>query len=193
MDVDVAAKLNATIVSIDPFTGDVNMWTWEKQHRDQRKWFFLRNEKGRPTIYDRFRANMVEAGYADMIVPIVASSIVGIKLLGRLFDEKRIPMLPQVLYLDSAHEEGETFLELHRAWDILPPGGVLFGDDFGWKAVQNDVLKFSKHIGINAALSKKYIEQLPECTMTGSPAHVVLCDYQWLLFKPSEGGEHIPY
>jgi len=114
------------------------MWAWEKQIRDQRKWVFLRNEKGRPTIYDRFRANMVEAGYADMIVPIVASSIVGIKLLGRLFDEKRIPMLPQVLYLDSAHEEGETFLELDRAWDILPPGGVLFDDDFGWKAVQND-------------------------------------------------------
>ena len=127
-----------------------------------------------------------------MIVPIVASSVVGMKLLFQLYQEKRIPKFPEVLYLNT-HDDGETLLELHRAWDILPPGGVLFGDDFNLESIQNDVLKFSKHIGINAALSKKYIEQLPECTMTGSPAHVVLCDYQWLLFKPSEGGEHIPY
>jgi len=48
------ATSKISIVSIDPFTGDVNMWDcWEKQHRDQRKWVFRRNEKGRPTIYDR--------------------------------------------------------------------------------------------------------------------------------------------
>ena len=32
------------------------------------------------------------------------------------------------IYLDSAHEFGETFFELMLFWEVLKPGGVLFGD-----------------------------------------------------------------
>jgi hypothetical protein len=34
-----------------------------------------------------------------------------------------------LIYLDSAHEQGETLIELALYWNILQPGGVLFGDD----------------------------------------------------------------
>jgi len=179
-----AAKLNATIVAIDPFTGDVSMWASEKASRKENRFAMLRNTKGHPTIYDRFRANVVDAGHADMVVPIVASSIVGMKLLAQLYQEKRIPKFPEVLYLDSAHEEGETLLELRRAWDVLPPGGVLFGDDFNWTAVQTDVHKFVSHVKVNEELMKKFMDQVEGCTKQGNDK-IVLCNAQWLLFKPA--------
>ena len=49
---------NTEIVCIDPFTGDVNMWDWEKNGPEGNGgWRFLRLENGIPTIYKRFLAN----------------------------------------------------------------------------------------------------------------------------------------
>jgi len=60
----------------------------------------------------------------------------------RLVARQHLPVAPQVIYLDSAHEKGETLLELHTAFRALSPGGVLFGDDTAWPAVRHDVLAF---------------------------------------------------
>ena len=46
---------------------------------------------------------------------------------------------PDVIFLDSAHEEDETFMEISMYYKILMPGGIMFGDDYGWPAVKNDV------------------------------------------------------
>lgn len=143
-------KSGTQIVCADPFCGDVNMWAWERELKLSGEWQFLRIEDGRPTIWERFLANVLKAGVDDIIVPITATSIVGIRLLQRLYDEYRLSELPQVIYLDSAHEADETFLELKRAWSILPEGGILFGDDWGWQAVRQDVLKFSLTITQNS-------------------------------------------
>jgi predicted O-methyltransferase YrrM len=138
----MAQTSEAQIVCIDPFTGDVNMWDWERNDG----WKFLRLEKGIPTIYNRFLANCKEAGFEDRILPINCTTSVGIKLLQRLKDQERISALPNYIYLDSAHEKDETFLELSLCWNLLPPGGVLFGDDWNWDAVRHDVVKFSETI-----------------------------------------------
>lgn len=54
------------------------------------------------------------------------------------------------IYLDSAHEYGETFLELMMYWEVLKPGGVLFGDDYhGFPAVKHDVDLFVTMKGLN--------------------------------------------
>ena len=47
-----------------------------------------------------------------------------------------------MIYLDSAHEQGETLIELALYWNILQPGGILFGDDWSWMTVRCDVKKF---------------------------------------------------
>ncbi len=135
-DIVKSRGASTEIVCIDPFTGDVNMWAWEQPFRKANEWLFLRLENGRPTIYDRFLANVSAAGHADIILPIAATSIVGIKLLRRLASESRLSCLPDVIYLDSAHEPDETFLELQNCWELLKPGGVLIGDDWDWSAVQ---------------------------------------------------------
>lgn len=49
----------------------------------------------------------------------------------------------QVIFLDSAHEQGETLIELALFWPLIQPGGILFGDDWDWKTVRCDVKKFA--------------------------------------------------
>jgi hypothetical protein len=142
-----ALKMKTQMVCVDPFTGDVNMWDWEKKLTHNKEWRFLALKNGRPTIYDRFLANISESGHADVIVPLQCTAMVGLKLLKRLKDQGRLSELPQVIYLDSAHELEETFVELKAAWDILPERGLLWGDDWSWEAVREDVSKFCAFIG----------------------------------------------
>jgi len=126
---------NITLVAMDPFVGDVNMWDWEKKLRAEKHrrnghgFLFLDIRHGQPTIWDRFLANTAAAGLAGQLVPLRLTATVGLRLLLRLHAKRRLSRLPQVIYLDSAHEQGETLHELGAAWAALPPrcralGGV---------------------------------------------------------------------
>jgi hypothetical protein len=167
------------IICIDPFTGDVNMWDWERDSG----WKFLALENGIPTIYKRFLANCKYSGYEDKILPINATTSVGIKLIQRLFTQNRISELPNYIYLDSAHEKDETFIELSICWNCLINNSVLFGDDWAWEAVREDVLKFS-----NAIRFITDYEKLNEIhsLIPGSQIYngnILLYNGQWILFK----------
>merc|ERR1719510_1146260 len=94
-----------------------------------------------------------------MILPLPATSVVALRLAAVLAQRGTVPA-PQVIYLDSAHEEGEVLLELGLAWLALAPGGIVFGDDWvlpegrgtereegttvDGGAVQRDVLRFAE-------------------------------------------------
>lgn len=130
------------VLCIDPFTGDVNMWDWERGLATNNRWRFLRLVNGAPTIRQRFLANVVSAGFEQTIIPMQATSIVGLRYLERLIQRNIVPR-PDVVYVDSAHEEGETLIELRTAWSVLRPGGLLLGDDLDWAAVRRDVERFS--------------------------------------------------
>ena len=172
------------IICIDPFTGDVNMWDWEKKGGcGDGGWKFLRLENGIPTIYKRFLANCKYSGFENKILPINATTSVGIKLLQRLFSQKRINILPNYIYLDSAHEKDETFIELYLCWNCLVSGSILFGDDWLWDAVKNDVIKFA-----NTIRSETNYENLDKIhkLMKGSKImndNILLYNGQWVLFK----------
>jgi predicted O-methyltransferase YrrM len=174
-------RLPTTVCCIDPFTGDANMWSWEKARREAGEWRYLKLEAGRPTIYERFLANVRAAGHEDVIVPIVCTSLVGIRLLESLLAERRLRARPEVIYLDSAHEPGETLLELQRAWGLLAPGGVLFGDDWLWPSVRHDVQTFAQVIVADAARTPAFMHQFAESELDGA---VLLYRGQWVLFKP---------
>lgn len=169
-----------TIVCIDPFTGDVNMWAWEKGLHVENKWKFLNLVKGKPSIYDRFLSNVVAAYHDDIIIPINCTSIVGINLLERLFRENRISHKPSIIYLDSAHEVGETFLELKKCWDFLPDGGILFGDDWDWPAVRNDVTAFFSSSKLNENSISRLIAKKEPVDVHGS---LILYQNQWVACK----------
>lgn len=150
---NAARKLTVNIefVALDPFTGDVNMWVWEEKKTEENKFRFLHLEKGQPTIFERFLANTAKNNMQTSVVPLRTTSIVGFKLLLRLYKQNRIPYLPHIIYLDSAHERDETYNELKLAWDLLRCKGILFGDDWVWDAVKKDVLKFVHDFNITMA------------------------------------------
>jgi hypothetical protein len=94
-------------------------------------------EDGRPTVYYQFLSNIIGNNLTRTVLPVSMSSVIGARFLRTYF------FRPQIIYLDSAHEQGETLIELALYWNILRPGGVLFGDDWGWVNVRCDVKKFS--------------------------------------------------
>jgi len=176
-------NLDSEIICIDPFTGDVNMWDWEKNDYENGSWRFLKLKNGKPTIFERFIANCKWSGFENKILPISCTTMVGIKLLKRLKDQQRISSLPNYIYLDSAHEPDETLLELKTCWDILENGGVLFGDDWNWESVRNDVLRFSNLIGENCNISilNQVNQTLPESAILNG--NILFYENQWVLFK----------
>ena len=89
--------------------------------------------------------------------------------------------MPSVVYLDSAHEAGETYLELEYAWRLLPRGGVLLGDDWGYfPGVTKDVRKFSRRHSIDRNKLKEASRNFAGSKTAGD---VFLYDGQWVLFK----------
>lgn len=73
----------------------------------------------------------------------MATSIVGAKFL------KALDFQPDLVYLDSAHEQDETYFEIGLYYELLRPGGVLFGDDFLWSSVSHDVRRFTDERGLD--------------------------------------------
>ncbi|CAK9058067.1 unnamed protein product [Durusdinium trenchii] len=121
----LAHGLNTSVVAVDTFLGDVRV-LWERPPEERRK---LLRADGRITLFDRFRNHLRNANLHYCVLPLPATSVVALKLVDSLARRSRAP-LPEVIYLDSAHEEGEVLLELGLAWKVLSPGGVLFGDDW---------------------------------------------------------------
>jgi hypothetical protein len=122
---------------------DLNMWV------NKVVWEHLSvTEDGRPTVYYQFLANIIAKNLTGTVLPVSMSSVIGARFLNTY------QFRPQLIYLDSAHEQGETLIELALYWNILRPGGVLFGDDWTWPSVRCDVKKFAymrnltvEHIG----------------------------------------------
>ncbi len=90
--------------------------------------------------------------------------------------------MPDVVYLDSAHEEGETLVELRTAWRITRPGGVLFGDDWAWEGVRNDVFRFANEIKVDLAGTMAMKSELLEGNIEGNG--ILVARGHWFLIKP---------
>ena len=180
---------NTEIICIDPFTGDVNIYDWERNGgqgnggQGNGGWTFLKLENGIPTIYKRFLANCKYSGFEDKILPINATSSVGIKLLQRLITQNRITQLPNYIYLDFAHEKDETFIELYICWNCLINNSILFGDDWAWSVVREDVIKFSNtiHYTTNYENLKKIHILINVSEIFNN--NILLYNGQWVLFK----------
>ena len=113
-------------------------------------------KKGAPTIQELFMRRVLTNGLQDTIFPLAHPGIGGAKLLYLL--GYRV----DVVYVDSAHEMGETLIELHLYYQLLRPGGLMMGDDLLWIAVQHDLDTFcachnvtAERFGTNQWLVKK--------------------------------------
>jgi len=134
LELDKRGLRTVPILCIDPWTGDLNMWL------NGVVWDHLGPIGGRGTSYDQFMVNVkgfISDGMSDRhIIPFAVSSNIGARWL------QATGFTPNLIYLDSAHEEDETYMELCLYWELLAKGGILMGDDYGWAGVKHDVDRF---------------------------------------------------
>ncbi|CAE7409215.1 unnamed protein product [Symbiodinium sp. CCMP2592] len=171
--------LNISVIAADTFLTDVNfLWT----RPDEEKHRLIRRD-GSVSLYDRFRANIRRADMQRCVLPMLATSVSALKLVAAMA-RHQIIQLPQVIYLDSGHHEGEVLLELRLAWQALSPGGILFGDDWTFPDVHQDVLEFAKEV--EADTDDQLGEQAQGLRTLGRVAPGVFVSYesyQWFMRK----------
>ena len=110
---------------------------------------FTSPRHGTPQLYDIFLSNVVSNELHEVIYPLSLPSVVAARMLGRF--RWKI----DVIYIDSAHELGETLVELILYYQLLRPGGVLVGDDYtSFPGVKHDVDLFAKYLGIRPYIIK---------------------------------------
>ena len=89
----VAAELcydSLSLVACDSFLGDAGMWQHGKGQSGGANYDFLRlASNGRPTIHERFMANVVLAHAAPLTLPLTLPSLVGLRLLSRLHESEQ--------------------------------------------------------------------------------------------------------
>jgi hypothetical protein len=118
---------------------------------------------GYPTLYRKFLSNMHNHHLERVVYPFALPSIVAARVLTDF--NWRVDLI----YIDSAHELGETLVELTLYYALLRPGGLLMGDDYeGFPAVAHDVQLF-------ALCKNATVVRLPN-----------LPNGQWLIHKPEE-------
>lgn len=131
---NILKQNNGVLLCIDTWCGDINMWLMSEFHNTMNK------NDGNPKIYDLFVLNIIKNKLIDTVIPLRVSSIVGARML------KVLKYEIDFIYIDSAHEAGETFMELMLYHDVLKNKGILFGDDYHYfPAVKYDVDLFCKH------------------------------------------------
>jgi hypothetical protein len=134
--------LHAQILCVDTWLGALEFWG---DKEDPLRYRALRLKHGYPTVYYQFLANVVKTGFQDTIVPFPETSEIAVRWL------RKRGVSPELIYIDGSHEEEDVFRDLCGYWQILAPGGVLFGDDYDeyWPSVRSAVRRFSQVIGLS--------------------------------------------
>lgn len=95
---------------------------------------------GRPNLYYKFLANVVGNQCEGIILPFATDSLNGARVLAWL------GIVPQLIYIDASHEQGDVLRDLEAYWALLPTGGGLLVDDISnhFPGVVHDWLAFMK-------------------------------------------------
>jgi predicted O-methyltransferase YrrM len=81
--------------------------------------------------------NIVRHKLTDTVLPWCLTSLSAAQCLAFL------PWVIDFIFLDSAHLQDETYMEIDAYWKVLNAGGLLAGDDYdSFPAVRHDVDRF---------------------------------------------------
>lgn len=129
------AKLPGTILCIDTWLGALEFWT---NLDDPERYGSLRHEHGWPTVYFQFLANVCHRSLQHRIVPFPQTSATGALWL------RHAGLRGDLIYIDGSHEEEDVYQDVLDYWEVLVPGGTLFGDDWSWDGVRLAVGRFAR-------------------------------------------------
>jgi predicted O-methyltransferase YrrM len=125
--------IDGKIVCVDTWMGGPDTWSTKAD----REIFFPRG--GQFPILQLFLSNIIKQGLQSSIFPMVSASHYGGLAMTRL------GLQVDAIYVDASHEEADVYADLHLYWDVVRPGGILFGDDYSssWPGV----IKAVNHFG----------------------------------------------
>jgi SAM-dependent methyltransferase len=141
------------ITCVDTWLGALEFWHELKDTADRD--LLLKN--GYPQIYYQFLSNVVREGLQNYILPFPNTSFIASKYF------KANKITAQLIYVDGSHESEDVMSDCTCYWDILEPGGIMFGDDWTWDSVRTAAEDFAR------------IKELPIR---------VVEDVHWLIKKP---------
>lgn len=144
--------LAAQIICVDTWLGAVEFWT---DQSDPERYQALKCRNGYPTVYYQFLANVIHRGCQDVIVPFPQTSTIGALWF------RRFGVTADLIYIDGSHEEDDVYADLVSYWDLVRPGGVLVGDDWGWDGVRLAATRFARENGLTVTqlADKWYLEK----------------------------------
>ena len=126
--------LDTTIICIDTWLGSPEHFL--AQQPGWRESLLLRN--GFPHLYYTFLSNVIRAGFTDRIVPLATTSDNGAVIL------REMNIVPDMVYIDAAHEEEPAYRDFRNYWNLMPERGVLLGDDYiSWEGVTRAANRFA--------------------------------------------------
>jgi hypothetical protein len=109
-------------------------------------------------VLRQFLHNIIAKGIDRRVFPMPMTSSCAYHVL------KKLGVTPDLVYIDAGHEETEVAIDLDLYYDLLRPGGVLFGDDYSysWPGVVAAVNKFAaKHSLLLECGAGKFLLQKP--------------------------------
>ena len=139
------SSAEAMVLCVDTWYGDVSMRLRHTQEKRSRPIFrdSLRMQHGIPSTSRTFMDRIVAFNLTEFVFPLAMGSITAARLLAV------VNWRMDVVYIDSAHEKGETLVELHMYYQLLRPGGLMMGDDIDiFPAVKQDVMTFAACHGL---------------------------------------------
>ena len=127
---------DTAIICVDTWLGSLEHWV-EDEWRPA-----LELTDGYPSFYKNFVSNILLTGHADDIVPLPMPSLMAARYLALH------GIQADVIYVDGSHDEDDVYRDVVAYWELLAPGGVLFGDDFPLPGVAASITRFSTERGI---------------------------------------------
>lgn len=138
--VHMAKYTKAPIVCVDTWYAGVDHWKGAPEK--------INMHFGRPDLFYRFMANVIQHNCQDVIVPLASDSINGARIL------EHLGIVPDFVYVDASHEEADVLRDYLAYWKLLPSGGGMLCDDWSgyFPGVMSDGQRFMEKTGIKPAL-----------------------------------------
>lgn len=128
-------NLDCTVLAVDTWLGSAEHWL-DPNIRPK-----LELVNGRPSIYNRFLTNVINAEVDDVVLPLPMPSLIASNFL------KAFKLSADLIYIDGSHDQNDVYNDLQAYWELLNNGAVIVGDDWKWDSVREAVQAFSAEIG----------------------------------------------
>ena len=126
--------LETQFICVDTWLGSNEaLWFAKDESRER-----LRIRGNYPSIFPQFVCNIIAGGAEADVFPLPMTSTAGARVL------KRLGVSADLIYIDAGHEEEEVAADLRLYYDLLRPGGVIFGAEYhsSWPGVIRTVDRF---------------------------------------------------